>query len=229
MMRKFFYILFLIFVATLPLFAADEALKGFYQGNTNYESGDYAAAIRAYEKILDQGLASGPLYFNLGNAYFKSGKLGKAVVNYERAKRWMPRDNDLRANLNYAQGLVKYALPMQSSNISLDELSLILAGLFLLLVILIFFRRRYTFIVILLIFIFVAGLVARKVDLIGKEAVVCVESVSARFEPRQDATVHYSLYEGAKISIVARDGNWVKVKRSDGQLGWMETSAVESI
>ena len=59
----------------------------FFRANTLYTQGQYAKAIEAYEAVLQSGLVSGNLYFNLGNSYFKAGQVGRAILNYERARR----------------------------------------------------------------------------------------------------------------------------------------------
>ena len=78
----------------------------FDRGNTYYEQEEYNNAIDEYKKIIAGGEVYGPLYFNLANAYFKKGELGKAIVNYERAEIFIPRDADLNANLKFAVELV---------------------------------------------------------------------------------------------------------------------------
>ncbi|MEO6026684.1 MAG: BatD family protein, partial [Candidatus Binatia bacterium] len=75
----------------------------FFQANTLYGDEHYPEAIAAYEKVLAAGIESGNLHFNLGNAYFKNGDVGHAILEYERARRTIPRDPDLHANLGYAR------------------------------------------------------------------------------------------------------------------------------
>src|SRR4051794_22052104 len=58
--------------------AADDA-SDFEQANKFYEQGKYADAISAYDKLLQNGKASEAIYFNRGNAYFKTGELGRAI------------------------------------------------------------------------------------------------------------------------------------------------------
>jgi tetratricopeptide (TPR) repeat protein len=77
----------------------------FFRANGLYSDERYTEAAVEYERILAAGRASGNLYFNLGNARFKAGDLGGAVVAYERARLSMPGDPDLRANLAYARTL----------------------------------------------------------------------------------------------------------------------------
>jgi tetratricopeptide (TPR) repeat protein len=79
----------------------------FEKGNELYEKGQFAAAAAAYEKLLKSGEISPSIYFNLGNALFKSGQLGRAIVNYRLADLLAPRDPDIRANLQFARNTVQ--------------------------------------------------------------------------------------------------------------------------
>jgi len=72
----------------------------FLQANKQYEAGSYSSAINSYEDLLSKGLRSAQLFYNLGNAYFKAGKPGPAILNYERARVLDPRDEDMKFNLN---------------------------------------------------------------------------------------------------------------------------------
>ncbi len=76
----------------------------FLQANQAYKSGDFTAAAAGYEKLLAAGMSNGELLYNLGNAYFKKGDTGRAILNYRKAELFMPRDADLEANLQYALG-----------------------------------------------------------------------------------------------------------------------------
>jgi SH3-like domain-containing protein len=60
-----------------------------------------------------------------------------------------------------------------------------------------------------------------KIGKLGKEAVVLESEINARFEPFEQATSHYVLYEGMKVGIVDFSGGWYKVKRPDGKIGWI--------
>ena len=82
----------------------------FYKANELFGQGDYDKAEKVYQKILASGFDSGNIYYNLGNTFFKQGRLGKAIVNYERAKRLLPYDSDVRANLKYALSLCNNAV-----------------------------------------------------------------------------------------------------------------------
>jgi tetratricopeptide (TPR) repeat protein len=91
--------------ASAGLISDAGALSKFTAAAEAYKAEDYDKAAAAYEEILRGGKESGALYYNLGNSYFKKGSLGKAVLNYERARRLIPRDGDLDFNLEYARQL----------------------------------------------------------------------------------------------------------------------------
>ena len=79
-----------IFVKALELF--DEAKK----------PEDYLESARSFESILKDGYQSGVVYYNLGNAYYRAGEYGRAILNYRKAKFFRPRDPYLAANLQQA-------------------------------------------------------------------------------------------------------------------------------
>ena len=82
--------------------SAQDARTLFDEGNTLYLQQRYPEAIALYEAVLKGGLESGELQFNLGNAYFKSGRLAPAILAFERAHSLMPNDDDVVFNLQYA-------------------------------------------------------------------------------------------------------------------------------
>ena len=72
----------------------------FSEGNRLYQNGMYVEALEKYNEILDRGLESGELYYNIGNVHYKLQNPGFAVLNYERARRFMPEDDDLLNNVD---------------------------------------------------------------------------------------------------------------------------------
>jgi tetratricopeptide (TPR) repeat protein len=79
-----------------------EALDLFRAGNAAFERSDYRGAIEQYRKIVDAGYESPDLLLNLGDAYYRAGRIGWAVHSFERGRRLDPNDPDLRANLELA-------------------------------------------------------------------------------------------------------------------------------
>ncbi len=245
-------ILLIVLFLIGPVCAADTNLSQenllFAQGNTAYQQGDYAKAAEAYEKIISDGWVSGPLYFNLANSYVKADHLGKAILNYERAKRLIPRDPDLKANDAYAQSLLKTPISMPTnfwqmvltshlSFYSLDEMAIIafvlLAFLGAIILASLFWgwqNRGKVFLLggVVILFVIYGGGLLLKVQMEKEQAVSLVET-PARFEPRDAATTHYLLQEGGKVKILDQDGEWLKIFRSDGKSGWVKASTVEKI
>ena len=231
MKNKIKNFLFFLFLVNFPLLAIsnDIVVKSFYAGNSKYEAGDYTAAIQEYEGALASGYSSGPLYFNLGNAYFKQGKTGKAILNYERARRLIPRDSDLNTNYDYARQMVKYSAGTSKIFFTINELCLIAALLFLLALLAGLWRRYYLSALLIIFLSLAVFFLIKQAEAVDKEAVVISASSPAYFEPRKDATVHYNLYEGAAVYLVSRDGDWYKVRSADGKSGWVVRQDMEII
>jgi tetratricopeptide (TPR) repeat protein len=95
------------FTFALPRASLAEDLHLFAQGNQMYEAGDFEGAAEAYERVVGNGVVSSDLFYNLANAYYKLGDLGRAVLNYERALRVAPRDDDARSNLLLMQSMLR--------------------------------------------------------------------------------------------------------------------------
>ncbi len=225
------------------------AISQFVSAGLAYRDGRYEEAIRKYKEILQKGRESGALYYNLGNSYFKEGDLGRAVLNYERARRLIPRDSDL--NFNY-----HYAISQSGQNIAEGTMSF-LEGLIDHYIQ--FYTRAEMFGIIMflslliglahLLSLYLKWSVRLQKGVIGvltavwilygsgfiikiqteRNLAVVVEKTQGRFEPREDATVHFSLDAGAKIKILKIEGGWTKIKRPDGKIAWISQKILESI
>lgn len=224
----------------------------FFQGNSFYASGDFDQAIAAYEKALAKGVESGPLYYNLGNSYFKKGILGKAILNYYRAQQRMPVDPDIKSNLHYAQSLIQGGYALWQKNIivrmiegmseifTLDGITLVIVFLywmcFLSLVIFLLARKKqrsrtYAFLISFtaLVFVSIIGAVKFYQNEIEKKAIVVMSGVQGKFEPLENATTFFDVREGEAVVMMSQKGSWVKVKRFDGKQGWIKKEAMELI
>ncbi len=99
MIRSFYFIaVALALVLTAIDMRADDSTAVFEQANKSYEEGKYAEAVAAYDKLVAAGDVSEALYFNRGNALFKTGQLGRSIASYRLAQYLSPRDPELRAN-----------------------------------------------------------------------------------------------------------------------------------
>lgn len=229
--------------------------KIFSQANNAYQKGDFAEAAQIYQQLCDEGYRSGNLYYNLGNSYYKLGSKGRAILNYERAKRLIPGDADLKANLNYALAGVqegvsdwKYDLVKFLTGIaSLEQLVVSGSICFFGLVVLIILGlikpaligkiregnyQKWRQVIIaglsIILFIYCAlGLLTYWDH--SREQAVAVKAGEVRFEPSEAATLYYHLGEGTRVQVLEQKGNWAKVKRTDGKRGWVVRDCLELI
>lgn len=239
----------LVFLKT-TLASNNHETVAFSRANVYYEQANYDEAIKQYNSILESGWESGNLYYNLGNCYFKKGKLGQAIFYYEKARRLIPLDKDLESNYEYALSLIKSGsvvskatLPIRLwhnffEKITIDGLAALLSiffiGILISILISLFFKAVKKQALIFAIFLglcFVAGLAGLKgkISLLNKEAIVVAEQVEAKFEPRNSGTIYFTLYEGMRVEVVEFRDNWRKVKRQDNKSGWVQYSAISPL
>jgi tetratricopeptide (TPR) repeat protein len=230
--------------------AYSESPEGlFYKGNELYSQGEYDKAVAAYTEIIEQGYENGNLYYNLGNSYFKMGEIGKALLNYERARRLIPRDSDLESNYRHARSLIKGSVPQAKrfwiirfiyntfGQFTINEITILMSIIYafiiiaLLLSIFLRIKRQVIIAALILAMLFVSAslTLAKKIDLSDKEGVIVKGSAEARFEPFMRATTHFTLYEGMKAQTISQREGWYKIKRRDGKIGWIEADTLEII
>jgi tetratricopeptide (TPR) repeat protein len=225
----------------------------FFEANALYKAGRYAEAAQGYATLLASGFESGALHYNLGNALFKAGELGRAVLSYERARRLLPRDPDVRANLRFAYQQVnsgaagtppqpplwvRIALPL-ASHASTGELAIATSALYAVVMILLTLRLflpqgrralgRVAAAVAVVALITGTALGYRLVDEHVRTTAVIVRAgeIPVRFEPSENGTVHFTLSEGALVRRLAERDGWYQIRRSDGRRGWVEADSVE--
>lgn len=121
--------LFLIFIAAVALlgntaFAANEVCPGVAAGEKAYNENEFEKAVEEWRSCADQGMVNADLFYNLGNAYFRNGKLGFAIFYYKSALKLHPNDPDVIHNLTYASAMTKDKVEED------DEENPLLAGLF---------------------------------------------------------------------------------------------------
>ena len=252
--------LYLLLIVILSLTTFDSSLAEdaiqpntiFFQANHFYKTEQYPQAIEAYEQLITAGVASGHLFYNLGNAYIKAGSTGKAVLNYERALQYLPRDADVKSNLEYARSLIEGDTTNGGDNwllsrvfflehyFNLNELTVIVSLLYIgLMAILILsilvsnFRRASYYGIavfgILLLFSIVCFSIGLHKTQFQHRAVITSEAIEARFEPSDDATSHFILHEGMLIEIAEHGAEWSKIRRWDGKSGWLKNHAFEGL
>lgn len=222
--------------------------------NTAYLRSDYREAIRTYEEILNQGVVSAKLYYNLANAYFKDNRLGEAILYYHRALRLKPGDEDTRHNLSVAErqtvdrideipefflkGWLR-SLRSTLSGTAWTALSLLILALSLTSLIFYLLSQRLTlrkvgfFGTLIGVLLFVAttsfASAARREMVAHDRAVVLSTAVSVKSSPDRAATDLFVIHEGTTLRLGEQLGEWQEVTLSDGKKGWLERRHIEAI
>jgi len=227
----------------------------FDQANRLYQQGEYSEALENYLHIVDSGLESGVLYFNIGNAYFKLGDLGHSILYYERAQRLLPRDADVRANLELARSLTADEItPLPRfwlfrivgwwvHLLSKSLLTIIVAIMYVVVMggVVVAILRRGTVLAdwgrwvalggAALVVLFGINLTVQELG-VGRheEAVVMVDEVGVHSAPSDDeALLVFEIHEGTKVRIDRRADEWLEVVLEDGKVGWVRADVVEVI
>lgn len=221
----------------------------FHEAGISYKAKDYKKAIELYEGIVKTGWGNGALFYNLGNSYFKNGQLGKAILNYERARRLTPRDPDLNESYKHAVSRIKNSessleepffqriINRYADGLTCDEFTMILSFLFFLTGSFYFLglflkwsvRVHVFWILVCCFFLFLHGFLLMKKTGQQKNLTVVLTSTQARFEPLPGATTYFELNPGWKVKILREEEGWLKVKRLDGRVGWVKKEVVEKI
>lgn len=232
---------------------SQDSEKLFANGNAAYARGDYKIAIDNYEQILKKELESAELHYNLGNAYFKSKSLGKAILHYEKALILDPQDEDIRFNLEAANQKTIDKLDQNQEFILktwwLSFLSLLGEKAWAVLSIVLLVLALSSFIIytivqgrqqkvigfsagltLIILFLFNFFIAREKYQLVSstEKAIIISNTVTAKSGPGTGSDL-FILHEGAKVKILEESGAWLKIKLSKESVGWIASSAAEAI
>jgi len=214
----------------------------FDAANRLYEQGKYSEAAVAYEGLIQQHHVSAALYYNLGNALFKSGQTGQAIAAYRLAQRLAPRDPDIRANLRFAResaGTTVRTRSWQSflQALTLNELTLMAAAAlwaWLTVSVVIQVRRssapllcpyRNWLAAIALVALLWLGVVA-DLRLGHSTAVVIVPDGVLRYGPFEEAQTFLPLHDGTELTVLSRKDHWLQVSDGSNRVGWLQAKDV---
>lgn len=225
---------------------ASDPDKLWDQANTAYINNDFPTAISLYETILSSGRQSGKLYYNLANAYFKEQEIGRAILNYNRALRLNPGNEDIRYNLQVAEKMTKDhidAVPEFFVKTWLSNLRNLLSSTTWAVLSLVFLaamlgsalfyllsrrlvRRKIGFYgtataFLLLVLTLCFAAIDRREAIDRTSAVVLRDAVAVKSSPDQNSTDLFILHEGTKVEISDRLNGWCEITIADGKrAGW---------
>ena len=219
-----------------------------------YGKKEYEQAAQRYEEVLAQGYESAELHYNLGNAYYRTDEMGRAVLNYERALRLKPTMSDAKENLALAEsktvdriaklpklfvvewidGLCRFVSPRGWRIVWLVVLAVVLAGVVLM-------RNGGTLgwrktgltvgIVAAVLLVAVSALWHTSASRYNarNEAIVMQPAITVKGSPDEMSVDKLVLHEGTKVSISETVGRWHKITIADGTSGWCDKDAIERI
>jgi tetratricopeptide (TPR) repeat protein len=248
-LKKLF--LFLFIQGVCQGMMAQEAVK---EAETAYAQENYTQAIELYESVLKNFGDSHEIYYNLGNAYYKTGKIAAAILNYERALLINPGDKDIRFNLEVAKlratdkieplgefFLTKWGESVQNL-FGVDTWATVAVVCFILFIgclILFFFAkwmrmRKFGFYagIVFLVLVIAANLFAwnQKTALVERKgAIVFAPTVTIKSSPDASGTDLFVLHEGVKVFIKSAIGEWNEIELEDGSVGWIHQKDIEKI
>ena len=213
------------------------------EGDSAYINNDFASAIQIYESLLKQGEAP-EIYYNLGNSYYKTDDIARAILNYERALLLSPGNADIRANLEIARSkAVDKVTPIPEIFECSDawaKTGIVSFLLFLVSLAVFLFTHRIKWkkvgfcATVLLLFATVLSNVfasqQKKYLTEHNDAIILSPSVTVRSTPSESGTSLFILHEGRKVEI--KDNSmreWKEIRLEDGKVGWVPASSVEII
>lgn len=247
-MKKLILTLILALVVLSP--TAWASGRVFSEANQAYTEGSFEKAILLYEDLLPEYSKSDALYYNLGNAYFRTKKLGPAIFSYEKALMLNPRNADSRFNLKFVRGLLEYKIE-DKRNWYVRTGEMILER----------FREQEILIIALLCyFLFIAGclysvkykkgmpwgwkrklmlvLFVLSLALLGaknletrfyKDAIVMQDQAEVRYGPSSTDQTAFRLGEGLKVYVLNKREDWSRIVLVNGEGGWIKNSNIKEV
>ena len=224
------------------------AQEDFFEANRAYKNDQFQEAVDGYLNLIENGIENGHLYYNLGNAFYRLGNLGKAILFFERARLLLPRDDDLIFNLSHARNqTVDAVADVQTFSLSdflgLDSLNLyevflvftIINGFFFFILgIRLYKKTEWSFyITIFLVIVIVIGGCALALKwyqfAMDDRAVVLSDEVEVRAGPDPGDTALFRIHKGTVVHHERYEGDWVLLHLSKDKRGWALSKQLERI
>jgi len=245
MIRQFFFSSLLLL--SISISAQDPLIDS---AKTHYDKADYKMAIENYQQILNKGFESGEIRYNLGNSFYRTNHIGKAILNYEKALNFLSGNEDVIFNLSLANAKKKDKfedIPSTSlsnlfvliNKVIYFDFWAILSSIFIIgsgAIFIISKRNKNTQLSKYSIIIVSAGILIGLMSLQQKKAVLntknCIvinNQSNILSEPNSNSTILLEVNEGSKLKIIRTDENWLNVSTPSNDKGWIETINISEI
>lgn len=253
-MKKYCIKIFLVFsFISVTIFASDVNTV-MQAGNNYYKNNRYQLAVDEYKKLVSEGYEGASLYYNLGDAYYRLGKIGYAILYYEKALKFAPGDEDIKHNLAVANLNLKDkvdTLPpffifnlweglLASFSVTGWTIVIYIFFIMLLLAVIGYFfsksstQQRVSFFsgaafLTLLILSIVLLTVKMNKEFKIKDGIILQPEVTVKSSPDNASKDEFIIHEGLKVRLADRVDNWVKIRLNDGKIGWIKKQDIGQI
>jgi len=232
----------------------DSAVVYLQQANEAYQSNQFENAIALYTKVVDLQYESATLYYNLGNAYFKSGDNARALLWLERARRLDPNNEDIIHNISFVQqklidkmehlpelfiiklwnNISSFLTGNQWAIVSIVACSLFaLCLLFVLLIRISWIRSLSIFIAVLALFFTIFSIIFAKKEstryIQHPQGIIMGYVVNVKSTPNEKGSDLFVIHSGLKVGITDQLNEWVEIRLPNGEKGWILAGQVEEI
>lgn len=233
---------------------ANDAESDYLKAGDYYQKLDFANAIQLYEELIKAGHVSSEVYYNLGNCYFKTGQVAYALVNYERAKKLAPNDEDIAFNIKISALKVvdkidavpeifyKRWLKSIASEFTSDAWTkLFIGSVWMLFIFLSMYLvaastsfKKFALALVMALLIVTAGIFAfaRKsyaLNFVDQQAIISPANVYVKSSPDEKGTDQFIIHEGTKVEVLDEFEDWKKIKIANGSVGWLKRTEIEII
>jgi tetratricopeptide (TPR) repeat protein len=230
---------------------ANDSQSDYRKANGYYQKQDFDNAIKTYEALIKEGYVSKEVYYNLGNSYYKTGNVSHALLNYERAHKLSPDDEDINFNIKiaslkvvdkmdavpeifYKRWLKSIALQFTTETWTI----IFLAGIWLMFIFLAVYvvassaslkKSGFIFAIIFLalnIGVFALAQKSYSMMYVDQQAIIMSSSVYVKSSPDEKGSDQFILHEGTKVDVLDEFADWKKIRIANGSIGWIKQEEI---
>jgi tetratricopeptide (TPR) repeat protein len=250
-MKKHLFQIILLVLFIFNPFANADVNSEMQKANELYKNNQYQLAIDEYNKLISQGYEGASLYYNLGNAHYRLGKVGYAILYYEKALKLSPADEDAKHNLAIAKLNIKDKVDELPQFFIFNIWEGLLASfsvsgwtyfvyvvyiLLLLCVIAYFFSRsstqqRLSFFsgvglsaLLILLIILLTVKINKEYNI--KNGIIVENVITVKSSPDNSSKDEFVVHEGLKVRLEDKVDDWVKIRLADGKIGWISEKSI---
>jgi len=247
-------LLILLFISSGVTLKAEKIESDLLMANDFYANGKYEEAIVKYQEILDADNVSNDIYYNLGNCYYKTKNVPNAILNYEKALKLKPDNEDALFNLSMANKLTVDKIDRLPAlfigntwrnlitsktvdnwafyTVGLIFLALLFFVAYLLMQQAIIKKSSFyagVFFLGLSLFTFLMASQHNGIVKKSSEAIIFAPTITIQSEPNESSEALFTLHEGTKVTLLETSNDWSKIKLPNGNVGWIKSDNIEKI